>query len=49
MGQVETDTERPLMQALSAGFSVDRPVLDLLLALVSDPAFVLRATNEPLP
>jgi hypothetical protein len=42
MGQVETTVDRPLLDALAAGFTVDTPVANLLMALVERPEFSLR-------
>lgn len=44
-----TDVDWRLLATLGDGFSVDANVTDLLLALVSDPAFVLRTTTRPAP
>ncbi|MEP6654604.1 MAG: DUF1588 domain-containing protein, partial [Myxococcales bacterium] len=44
MGEVEPDADSALLVALQDGFSVDVPVGELMLALVSDPLFVVRAT-----
>lgn len=48
MGQVETAADQALLLDLQRGFSVDQPLADLLLALISDPAFVVRNTVQVL-
>jgi hypothetical protein len=42
MGRVETPADRPLLETLGTRFSADTPLADVLLALVEQPAFVLR-------
>jgi len=42
MGQIETTVDRPVLDALAAGFTVDTPVADLLMALIERPEVSLR-------
>lgn len=42
MGQIEPAVDRPLLDALAAGFTADTPVADLLMALIERPEFSLR-------
>jgi hypothetical protein len=46
MGQEETDQTKTLIDNLATGFSADARVSDVLLALVSDPAFTIRTTAQ---
>jgi hypothetical protein len=47
MGQVEAPGDD--LGSLRAGFSVDAPMTDVLKAIVSDPIFVTRAFEPPIP
>jgi hypothetical protein len=46
MGQEESAPAATVLDRMSAGLSPDSAMVDVLLTLVSDPAFVLRATGQ---
>ncbi|MBC8131812.1 MAG: DUF1585 domain-containing protein, partial [Deltaproteobacteria bacterium] len=49
MGQIETSADQTALTNLQNGFSVNQPVTDLIEALISDPAFVVRNTQQVQP
>jgi hypothetical protein len=49
MGTDETPADQPVLDTLTAGFSVDSRMTDLVLAFVAGPAFTDRITVEAAP